>query len=172
MTQENLVGKTVLSCTLNIGVGIICIGILAGLIAVAPAIEDWRAQMWEQVSGIITNGGSSVLPAAYIQWMTFLLAAWSLCIALKLGKQNSLWGIPFGLLSLSSILLGLIPSYYAMMSVCGEWTRDFISIQPFAIRTAVGLATILPAIGPVLFIVCLLANLCGDDPVPNNQTAD
>lgn len=170
--QENLVRDTVLSCTLKIGVGILCIAMLSGLIALVPVIEEWRAQMWEHVSAVLTDGGSSLLPAAYIQWVTFLVAAWSLCIALQLGKQHSLWGTPFGLLSLSSIFLGLIPSYYAMMSVCGEWTQDFISTQPFVIRTAVGLVTLLPAIGPILLIVCLLASLCGDDHSSSSQASE
>ena len=170
--QENLVRNTVLSCTLNLGVGVLCIAMLSGLIAVVPAIEQWRAQMWEHVSGIITDGGTSLMPAAYIQWVTFLVAAWSLCIALKLGIQHSLWCIPFGVLTLSSILLGVSPSYYAMMSVCGEWTRDFISTQPFAIRTAVGLVTILPALGPILLLTCLIAISCGGDPEPNKQAAE
>ncbi|OEC64333.1 putative transmembrane protein [Pseudomonas veronii 1YdBTEX2] len=164
--QVNVVRKTILSCTLNLGVGILFMGVLAGLIALVPMVEEWRAQTWEHVSGIITNGGTKVTPAAYIQWATLLSAVWSLCIALKLCNAHSLWCIPFGLLSVSSVVLGVIPAQYAIMSVCGDWQQTFVSTQPILIRSAVAVATLLPCIGLLLFMICLVWTYCGETPNP------
>jgi hypothetical protein len=153
--NSGVVRKTIVSCSINVGVGLLSLGGLIGFIAVIPTIAEWGGRIWEHYAWIVTDGGSSVTPAAYIQWAALLVAVWSLCVAIKLVRLESIWCAPFAGLTMVSVMLGVIPSQYAIMDVCGEWSRSFVTEQPFVVQTAVAVATLLPCIGFLIF-VCFL----------------
>ncbi|MEB2558811.1 hypothetical protein [Burkholderia cenocepacia] len=123
--------QTMIHCARNISLGLCGVAAFVAIVfaigIAAPIVINGISMAWYGWAKILTRDYTTLVPAAWVDWIGLMLVAWTLCVAVKLGARKPAASCAFVIAAIVALLFVVIPANCAIAAITMEWTSPVAS---------------------------------------------